>query len=380
MQRPNSLLSLVLILILLAGVFIGAFFFADYILDIPSKAEAVFGAPSPSISPFQQIKLSWQLLQSQDILTIPSSNSDGEFLLIIESGESPITVIERLGQAGLINDEEVFRKYLIYKGYDSRIQSGEFRIQHSLSPIQIAEVLLDSTSADVIFSILPGWRLEEIAASLPTSGLNILIDDFILLAKNPPPTFSYTPGLANGTSLEGFLLPGQYDIPRSADALTLIVLLSEHYNQSVGDDLLQAIADQEMTLLEATTIASIIERETVVQDESPLIASVFLNRLTTNMKLEADPTVQYALGFNSVQNTWWTNPLTLEDLDTNSPYNTYKYTGLPPGPISSPSLTSLQAVANPANTNYYYFRAKCDGSGRHEFAETFSDHQSNSCP
>jgi UPF0755 protein len=98
------------------------------------------------------------------------------------------------------------------------------------------------------------------------------------------------------------------------------------------------------------------------------------------MKLDSDPTVQYALGYNSTQNTWWTNPLTANDLQTQSPYNTYLNAGLPPGPIANPSISALQAVAFPAQTPYYYFRARCDGSGRHLFAATLEEQVKNACP
>ena len=114
-------------------------------------------------------------------------------------------------------------------------------------------------------------------------------------------------------------------------------------------------------------------------EEKPLIASVYLNRLNIGMKLEADPTVQYALGFDFAAGTWWKNPLSLDDLQFDSPFNTYVYAGLPPAPISNPDLDSLQAVAFPAETPYFFFRAKCDGSGYHSFAETFEEHVANGC-
>ena len=120
-----------------------------------------------------------------------------------------------------------------------------------------------------------------------------------------------------------------------------------------------------------------MEREAIQDQEAPQIASVYLNRLKIGMKLDADPTVQYALGFNPVQATWWTNPLSTTDVA--SPYNTYFNPGLPPSPISNPSLNSLQAVAFPADTPYYYFRARCDGSGLHAFAATFEEHVANEC-
>jgi UPF0755 protein len=98
------------------------------------------------------------------------------------------------------------------------------------------------------------------------------------------------------------------------------------------------------------------------------------------MKLDSDPTVQYALGHNENQGTWWTNPLTVQDLQEISPYNTYIYPGLPPGPISNPGLSALQAVASPAETPYFYFRARCDGSRMHLFAATYEEHLLNQCP
>jgi UPF0755 protein len=112
----------------------------------------------------------------------------------------------------------------------------------------------------------------------------------------------------------------------------------------------------------------------------PLIASVFLNRLAAGMPLEADSTAQYALGYQEKTHTWWKNPLSLGDLQVDSPYNTYLYGGLPPGPISNPGLNALRAVAFPAQAEYYYFRAACDGSGEHNFAETFEEHLQNACP
>jgi UPF0755 protein len=128
------------------------------------------------------------------------------------------------------------------------------------------------------------------------------------------------------------------------------------------------------------TLASLVEREAVQNEEKPLIASVYLNRLRQEMKLDADPTVQYALGYNVVTQNWWTSPLTLIDLQVNSRFNTYLNTGLPPTPIANPGLDALRAVAFPSESNYLYFRARCDGSGFHEFAVTFEEHLANECP
>ena len=135
-------------------------------------------------------------------------------------------------------------------------------------------------------------------------------------------------------------------------------------------DLRSGFVNHGLNVYQAVTLASIIQSEAVMEQEMPMIASVFYNRLAIDMPLQADPTVQYALGYNSAQASWWTTPLSAQDLQFNSPFNTYIYPGLPPGPISNPGLGALQAVASPEQSQYYYFQARCDGSGFHNFAET----------
>jgi len=169
-------------------------------------------------------------------------------------------------------------------------------------------------------------------------------------------------------------------VPRGISAGQLVTELVRDFALHLSPELRDGFARQNLTVHHAVTLASIIAREAVVDDEQPLIASVFLNRLAANMKLDSDPTVQYALGYDAVNQTWWKNPLDLADLQVDSPYNTYRYAGLPPAPIANPGLSALQAVAYPAQTPYYYFRARCDGSGRHAFAETFEQHVQNNCP
>jgi UPF0755 protein len=160
----------------------------------------------------------------------------------------------------------------------------------------------------------------------------------------------------------------------------VIAILLEEFRDQLTPDLREGLKRQGLSIYEAVILASIVERETVVEDEMPLIASVFLNRLAAGMPLEADSTAQYALGYQEEAKTWWKNPLSLDDLQVDSPYNTYLHGGLPPGPISNPGLNALKAVAFPAQADYFYFRAACDGSGEHHFAETFEEHVQNACP
>ena len=153
-----------------------------------------------------------------------------------------------------------------------------------------------------------------------------------------------------------------------------------NFETQVTPELRNGFITMGLDLCQAVTLASIVQREAVLEDEMPMIASVFYNRLNSGAVLASDPTVQYALGYNQSQSTWWTNPLSTQDLQIDSAYNTYIYPGLPPGPIANPGLAALRAVAFPAQTPYYYFRAACDGSGRHLFAETYEEHLKNACP
>jgi UPF0755 protein len=229
----------------------------------------------------------------------------------------------------------------------------------------------------VNFVILPGWRMEEIAGSLPTSGLSISPDDFLQAARTSYPEYDFLSGV---NTTEGFLFPDSYIIPRDVTVDALVNGFLRNFTLHLTPELRQGFEKQGLTIYQAVTLASLVERESMKDEEQPMIASVYLNRLRQGMKLDADPTVQYALGYNVLQNSWWTSPLSLIDLQFNSPFNTYLNEGLPPTPIANPGLDALQAVAFPAETNYLYFRAKCDGSGYHEFSETFDEHLANGCP
>ena len=253
-----------------------------------------------------------------------------------------------------------------------------FQINSGMNAIEIAEKIINPTPELVPFTVLPGWRAEEIAASLPRSGLIIDPKAFLDLVKNPGVEW-FLRDFVNSETLEGYLAPGEYVIHREIDLPDFVRLLTNRFEENISQEILDRISENGMSLNEVVILASIIERESIISSEMPKIASVFLNRYSINMKLDSDPTVQYALGFNQQQSTWWTNPLTLVDLQIDSPYNTYLYAGLPPGSISNPSLSAINAVVNPEQTSYYYFRAKCDGSGLHEFAESFEEHLQNGC-
>jgi UPF0755 protein len=346
---------------------------------ITSQAENIFGPPSPNISTSQRLYLSALiLLQSSDL--VHSKNPVGEDISItINQGESVPSIIGKLWEVGLINNPGVFRSYLQYTGLDTSLKAGEFLLNKAMSPIEIAKEIQVSISPNVTLTILPGWRLEEIANSLYSSGLNITAEEFLDATHSHPAGYSFSDCL-DDNSLEGFLFPESYTVPRETTMDELLPQVLMNFEAQVSNEMKNGYSQQGLNLCQAVALASIIQREAVVEEEMPQIASVFYNRLNSGSVLASDPTVQYALGYNQNQGTWWTNPLTLDDLQVDSPYNTYIYSGLPPGPISNPGLSALQAVADPAQTPYFYFRAACDGSGRHLFAKTFDEHVANECP
>jgi len=347
------------------------------IFYIPSRAAWVYGAASPRLSLPQRIQYSVLLLWYDGMLTNPFDRNGTEQPFTVETGESVDSIASRLEVVGLIRNAGAFRSYLIYSGLDTTIQSGEYKLSAAMSAIEIARKVQDATPEEVTFVVLPGWRLEEIAASLTTSGLSFSPEEFLSAARAPHSDYDF---LGNASTTEGFLFPDSYIVPRGVTADDFVNGLLRNFALHLAPDIKNQFQRQGLTVYQAVTLASVVEREAVQDEEKPLIASVYLNRYKINMKLDADPTVQYALGYSLINQSWWTSPLSLIDLQVNSPYNTYVNAGLPPTPIANPSLDALRAIAFPADTNYLYFRAKCDGSGYHEFSATFDEHLQNGCP
>lgn len=376
-QRRSNCANVFLILLLLflcVGV-AGAFLAFD---TVPAQARKLFGTPSPSLGAINKAWYGAQLLFNQSRL-LNSAGEGAQQPFTIQPGESVNSVAFRLEENGLIQDAGAFRLYMIYTGMDQTMQAGNYTLNPGMKPLEIAGIIQNPASQEVTFVILAGWRMEEIANLLPTSGLSVTADEFLALVRAPV-GLSLPAGLDSGSSLEGFLAPGEYQLRRDISVENLVQTFLDRFANELTPDVRAGFERQGLSLREAVTLASIVEKEGVVDEEHPMIASVFYNRLQSGMRLESDPTVQYALGYNYSQQTWWTNPLSLSDLQVDSPFNTYLYAGLPPHAISNPGLTALQAVAYPAQNSYYYFRARCDGSGTHAFARTYEEHIQNGCP
>ena len=347
-------------------------------IGVPTLASRIFGEPAGYLARLQKFNFSSQLLIHRNDLLKPVNSQMEEIVFTITPGEPVSNTSRRLEQAGLINNAAGFRAYLVYKGLDSQIKAGDFILTGAMSSIQIAERIQASHGSTVSFYIYPGWRAEEIAAALPSSGIEVDPDEFLYVVHHPELLQNQTV-YSEFPSLEGFLYPGVYEIERKISAETLALTFVRRFDENVSDDIKVAVSSHGLSLYQGVTLASIIQRETFKDDERGLMASVFYNRLAIGMKLETDPTVQYALGFSEKWGSWWKTPLLTNDLKVDSPFNTYQIYGLPPAPISNPDLPSILAVAYPDESSYYYFRALCDDSGYHDFSITFEEHLGKSC-
>ncbi len=304
---------------------------------------------------------------------------------VVEPGETATSIGARLVEQGLIADAQAFRLVVRQMGVEHELEAGEFRLSASMTMREIVQALQHGQLPFVIVTILEGWRAEEVAAYL-TDQLQIDPNEFMSLVRSgrsPPGSglsfdYDFLRDLPpDYSSLEGYLFPETYQVPTEFTAADMIDLMLRTFDERFTPEMRERAKEMGMTIHEVVTLASIVEREAVVSVERPTIASVFHNRIATGMRLDADPTVQYALGYQEGQG-WWKKPILFVDLDVQSPYNTYRRVGLPPGPICSVGEASLRAVLWPDDTDYLFFVANTVAAdGSHVFAETYDEHLEN---
>jgi UPF0755 protein len=315
------------------------------------------------------VALGWYI---HDGLTPPEVGD--QVLVDIPKGAGTRQIASILAEHHLIKNPLVFGYYVKSKGVGSQLQAGRYQLRQGDT---IDQILQKMTAGDVYrdtfkITIREGWTVEQIAAYLEAKGV---ADGhtFRLLAKEGNFTYPFLPEKSDKMKyrLEGFLFPDTYIFEKNATENMIITRMLEGFQEHWRKDWDKVLTERHMSILKAVTLASIVEREAVVDKERPLISGVFYNRLKKHMLLQADSTVQYALGGEQKERLFY------KDLEVDSPYNTYKYTDLPPGPIGNPGMASLEAVINPAKTDYYFFVTKKDGSQEHYFAKTYEDHQKN---
>lgn len=330
------------------------------------------------------------LQANQAALTAPTSVDNRPVRFEVAPGTPARAIGKQLLAAGLISDDLLFEAYVRSKGLSDQLEAGTFVLNPAMTMVQIVEILQHAEATSVTITIPEGWRLEQVADYLAAAEVfsgTTTAEAYRTQAQDGDLTgldvsrYPFLQDRPAGSSLEGYLFPETYEIPTTgATPADVLSRQLDVFAERVVPAYESAVASGTTTLslYQVLTLASIVEREAVVPAERPDIAGVYLNRLAQGIRLEADPTVQYAMGYQADTGQWWKTPVYLEEYSSVvSPYNTYLNDGLPPGPIASPGLSSIEAVLNPGHHDYLYFVAKPDGSGEHVFASTFEEHQAN---
>jgi UPF0755 protein len=341
----------------------------------------LFVGGASSLNPVERVYLRSYLASRSGELAKAAGEGSGEATFEITPGENAEQIAANLVEQGFLTDRTLFRNYVLFHGMDSRLEAGTFQLSRSLTIPELATILTDATAREVELRFIEGWRIEQMAEYLATTEpANIDSREFLAIVERRSAIdlspYDFLATLPSGATLEGFLFPDTYRLPADAEANDLVATMLANFGERVSPALRQSFGAQGLSTYEAVTLASIVHREAVLLDEQPHMVGVFLNRLREGKLLQADPTVQYALGYQPASGKWWKSPLDLEDLQVASPYNTYLVAGLPPGPIANPGLSALQAVASPTETDDYYFVLDCtaDRPGAHVFSQTFEEH------
>ncbi|MGE0601864.1 MAG: endolytic transglycosylase MltG [Dehalococcoidia bacterium] len=318
----------------------------------------------------------------EDIIPSATPATDrAEVGYTLADGRSAEDIGNDLQKLGVIKSGSQFEFLVSLMGLQSSLSTGDYLLKKNSSALTIVRELTVKDAVPVLKVTFPeGIRIEEMAVIAEKAGFGTR-DEFLAAAASAKVPPGFEDAFPEGASLQGYLFPDTYIMPVGSTPAQLIQYMLDTLQERFSPALRSAAALHGLNTHQVLTLASIVEREAVLPEERPRIAGVFYNRLAENDTLGADPTVQYAASLvtGSVEEFgYWKTELTQADLDLESPYNTYKYPGLPPGPITNPGLASIEAVANPEATDYYYFVADAKkGDGSHRFSVTFEEHQQN---
>ncbi|MBA3296902.1 MAG: endolytic transglycosylase MltG [Acidobacteria bacterium] len=285
----------------------------------------------------------------------------------IPTGTGTTTMAQRLADAGVIRSAATFRLAVWLRGAGRRLQAGEYRFEKPMTTAEVVDMLARGGVFVRSITFREGLTIREMAAVFQASGIGTSAQ-FIAASKQAKLIVDIDPGARD---LEGYLFPDTYTMPRRMTASDLVDRMVNRFDKALTPELVEQAAARGMSVRQLVTLASLVEKETGKADERPTVAGVYINRLKIGMGLQCDPTVIYALMLAGR----YDGNIRREDLQIDSPYNTYRYPGLPPGPVAAPGEASLRAAANPAGVPYLYFVSRNDGS--HVFSTTLDEHNRN---
>jgi UPF0755 protein len=286
-------------------------------------------------------------------------------MVVVEPGTPSVHILDQLERRGVIADARLARLYLKLVLRDPPLQAGEYRFEGAAALPRVLDKLVRGDVVDHAVTIVEGLTLEETAEALAGAGFGDL-EALLAAMRDPAPIADLDP---EAPDLEGYLFPETYTFAKGTPPAEVVQTLVETFRARWREEVAPRAAGGGVR--ELVTLASIVEKEAKIPGERPTIAGVYRNRLDRGIGLFADPTVIYALK----RQGRWDGNLRRRDLQMDSPYNTYRYAGLPPGPICSPGLASLLAAARPSPVDYLYFVSRNDGT--HVFAATVAEHNAN---
>ena len=313
-----------------------------------------------------------------EAVTISAAPDAGDGPLVVEvpPGAGSDAIAVQLLTRGVLDETSRFRTLLAYTGVAPQLRAGRYEFEASTPAAEVIRKMRQGETREIVLIVPEGLRVEEVGELVV--GLGIATEDEWASAVARPRWEPLLRARPEGADLMGYLFPANYPLSDDETAVSILQAMIDALDEALSPAVRSQIEASGMTVHEVLTLASVIEREALLYEELPIIASVFLNRLESGIALYADPTVQFAITEGAEERPadgWWKRELTLDDLAYDSPYNTYLVAGLPPGPIANPGLDAILAVLRPAETDYLYFVAKGDGS--HAFAETLAEHEAN---
>lgn len=305
----------------------------------------------------------------------PVSDDTTQELFTVRQGEGVKAIGSALEQAGLIRSTFWFETYIYIDGSEADFLAGTYVLRPDMNIREVVRVLTSGeTSPEQNITVIEGWTIADIAAYLEERRV-MSSQSFIAAAETsdsrvliPEVTYDFLEDKPDDQNLEGYLFPDTYRVFSDASPAQIIKKMLDNFGEKFTPEMRQAAAARGRSIYDIVTLASIVEKEVRTDEDRAIAAGIFYERMEQGVALQSDATVNYVTGKQALQPT-------ADDLAVDNPYNTYQYRGLPPGPISNPSLSSLRAAVYPAETEYFYFLTKPDGST--VFSKTYEEHLAN---
>ena len=397
--RPKRRMQPIVFLVWIAGVIalLGISLYIGLLLMAPSLMGWIEDHPTLIDNGLVLTFVEWY--EPEAIADTPASETHRRIPVEIPPGSTDVDIGNLLLWRGVIDRPLAFQHQVYLQDQSGAMQAGKYELSPTILPSELVGALHQEGAPEISITLIEGWRLEQIVAYLDKTTLTMNLDEFVGLVTNPPDDlkaeYEFLSGLPAGRTLEGYLFPDTYRVQVNTSARGVVELLLRTFDQRLSQEMRDAIAARGLTIDQAIVVASIVEREAVLDSERPLIAGVYLHRLATpGWRLDADPTLQYGLDTADyaglTPSEWgtadWWRPLPSGGSDVVLPdsligFQTYTHDGLPPWPIAAPRLATLQAVAFPdMSQGYFFFVAACPNGvrdGSHRFAVTLAEHEAN---